>query len=96
MKKENSKATENPLAVLLSDKAPKAAFGKPCAVQRIIDGLPKEYAAALDAQMSTSFRDGGPTTFDIYKRMTLAGFQTSPTAIDRHRGNRCVCLKGNN
>lgn len=95
MSKVNSKPA-NPLAVLLSDETPVGVFGKPCVIQRIIDGLPEEYKVALNQQMTTLFRDGGPSDFDIYKRMTLAGFKVSPATVNRHRGNKCSCLKGIN
>lgn len=96
MKRNNSSTVPaSSLAALLSD-APLQGFGNPCGIQRIIDGLPEEYKTALTEQMSTRSRDGGPTDFDIYKRMTLAGFKTSPSAINRHRSNQCICLKGNN
>lgn len=96
MKRTNSSTVQTiTLAALLSD-TPTQGFGNPCGIQRIIDGLPEEYKTALTEQMSNRSRDGGPTDFDLYKRMTLAGFKTSMTAINRHRSNQCICLKGNN
>lgn len=94
--KNSSTPTAIALSVLLSDTTPTQSAGKPCGIQRIIDGLPEEYSTALTQQMSTRSRDGGPTDFDIYKRMTLAGFKVSPAAVNRHRNNTCSCLKGSN
>jgi hypothetical protein len=77
---------------------PAAQYVRPeryCVIGLALQSLPKQHRTALTEQLDTNWRLGGPTDYEISETMLDAGLRSSPTSVNRHRGSKCVCPKGN-
>jgi hypothetical protein len=82
--------TMTDLNVVLSDEL-NLGIGKPCLVQKIIDGLDEPYKSKLRELVNTRYADGGLTETSLVKLMQHAGLACSATMMSRHRRGVCTC-----
>lgn len=82
------------LEILLETK--KYDIIEKCLVGKMLEELPEPYKSAVTKQLTTSWKDGGESDYDMSSKFSAAGFKISPSTVNRHRTTKCNCGKGGN
>ena len=74
-------------------ETPERNFGMPCSIGTLLNTLPADEVAALQAMLGTPEQRSPWTASEIYDALQAEGHTVGYQTIGRHRGRKCRCFR---
>lgn len=78
---------------LADHKPPAPMHGKPCSIGSLLDQLDGAELAAFESMLGAPESPGWPAAA-VWEACRAEGYEIGLQSVNRHRGRRCRCFRG--